>query len=103
MSSERSLPEELLQNEDPELLRAEFENLLEEVAPDEVILDLADLDALAVVLNVCNERRLPWHFVPSLDQLVFGNSRTHVIAGIPLISIKRVNLSGFNLLAQTAH
>jgi exopolysaccharide biosynthesis polyprenyl glycosylphosphotransferase len=58
------------------------------------------VDALAVVLNVCNERRLPWHFVPSLDQLVFGNSRTHVIAGIPLISVKRVNLSGFNLLLK---
>jgi exopolysaccharide biosynthesis polyprenyl glycosylphosphotransferase len=94
----RPLAEELLQN--GELLRAEFENLLEEVAPDEVILDIANLDALAVVLNVCNERRIPWHFVPSLDQLVFGNSRTHLIAGIPLVSIKQVNLSGFNLLVK---
>ena len=84
----------------PESLRAEFENLLQEVAPDEVILDIANLDALAVVLNVCNERRIPWHFVPSLDQLVFGNSRTHLIAGIPLVSIKQVNLSGFNLLVK---
>ena len=91
---------ELLQNEDPELLRAEFESLLQEVAPDEVIIDLASLGALTVVLNVCNEHRLPWHFVPSLDQLVFGNSRTHIIAGIPLVSIKRVNLSGFNLLLK---
>jgi exopolysaccharide biosynthesis polyprenyl glycosylphosphotransferase len=96
----RSLPGELLQKKYPDLLRAEMEKLLEAVAPDEVILDLADVDALAVVLNVCNERRLPWHFVPSLDQLVFGNSRTDVIAGIPLVSIKRVNLSGFNLLLK---
>jgi exopolysaccharide biosynthesis polyprenyl glycosylphosphotransferase len=96
----RPLAEELLQNGRPELLRAEFENLLQEVAPDEVILDIANLDALAVVLNVCNERRIPWHFVPSLDQLVFGNSRTHLIAGIPLVSIKQVNLSGFNLLVK---
>ena len=96
----RSLPEELLQSGGLELLRAEFENLLEEVAPDEVILDLANLAALAVVLNVCNERRLPWHFVPSLDQLVFGNSRTHLIAGIPLVSVKLVNLSGFNLVLK---
>ena len=96
----RTLPGELIQNGCTELLRAEFENLLQEVAPDEVILDLANLDALAVVLNVCNERRLPWHFVPSLDQLVFGNSQTHLIAGIPLVSIKRINLSGFNLLLK---
>ena len=34
-----------------DLLRAEFENLLQEVAPDEVILDIANLDALAVVLE----------------------------------------------------
>ena len=70
------------------------------MAPDEVILDIANLDALAVVLNVCNERRIPWHFVPSLDQLVFGNSRTHLIPGIPLVSFKQVNLSGFNLLVK---
>jgi exopolysaccharide biosynthesis polyprenyl glycosylphosphotransferase len=96
----RTLSEELLKNGPKELLRAQFENLLREVAPDEVILDLANLDALAVVLNVCNERRLRWHFVPSLDQLVFGNSQTHLIAGVPLVSIKRVNLSGFNLLLK---
>jgi exopolysaccharide biosynthesis polyprenyl glycosylphosphotransferase len=96
----RPLSGELLQNKDPEPLRAELERLLQEVSPDEVILDLPGLDALTVVLNVCNEHRLPWHFIPSLDQLVFGNSRTHILAGIPLISIKRVNLSGFNLLLK---
>ena len=88
-SVQRPLAEELLQNGRSELLRAEFENVLEEVAPDEVILDIANLDALAVVLNVCNERRIPWHFVPSFDQLVFGNSRTHLIAGIPLVASSR--------------
>src|SRR5262249_31836256 len=83
-------------------LRAEVERLLKEVKPDEVVLAVsqANLEALAAILNVCNEQHVPWHFVPSLDQLVFGNSRTHLIAGVPLISLKQANLSGFNFIVK---
>ena len=98
----RHLTGNLLHSASLELLREEFEKLLKEVEPDEVVLAVsrAHLQMLAAILNVCNERHIPWHFVPSLDQLVFGNSRTHLIAGVPLISFKQANLSGFNLMLK---
>ena len=98
----RQLSETLLHNAPLEMLREEVEKLLEEVKPDEVVLvaSQANLEALAAILNVCNEQHIPWHFVPSLDQLVFGNSRTHLFAGVPLISVKQANLSGFNLMLK---
>jgi exopolysaccharide biosynthesis polyprenyl glycosylphosphotransferase len=98
----RHLAGNLIHNAPLESLKTEFERLLKEARPDEVILAIAraDLEALATMLNACNERHIPWHFVPSLDQLVFGNSYTHLIAGIPLISLKQSNLSGFNLVVK---
>ena len=53
--------------------------------------------SISDLLNLCNEYRVPWHFVPTLDQLVFSNVRTHVVGGLPLIGVPSCTLSGLDL------
>jgi exopolysaccharide biosynthesis polyprenyl glycosylphosphotransferase len=76
--------------------------LLEELHPDEVILAGQNraLDSTSDLLNVCNEHRVPWHFVPSMDQLVFANVKTHLLGGLPLIGVQSCCISGLDLAVK---
>ncbi len=79
--------------------REGLESLLQQLRPDEVVLAREGRPAGSIsdLLNLCNEYRVPWHFVPTLDQLVFSNVRTHVVGGLPLIGVPSCTLSGLDL------
>ena len=82
--------------------RAVLRVMLEQIRPDEVILAAhgLDLDATSDLLNVCNEYRVPWHFVPTMDQLVFANVKTHLLGGLPLIGQQSCSISGLDLAVK---
>ncbi len=86
----------------PESDRAGLELLLRELRPDEVILAQqgGTLDEISGLLNLCNQYRVPWHFVPTLEQLVFTNVRTQLLGGVPVIGVKSCSLSVFDLLIK---
>ncbi|MGB8888933.1 MAG: sugar transferase [Candidatus Korobacteraceae bacterium] len=77
-------------------------SLLQQYRPDEVILarEGRPAGAISELLNLCNEYRIPWHFVPTLDQLVFSNVRTHLVGGLPLIGVPSCNLSALDLTVK---
>lgn len=78
---------------------AGLKELLEQYRPDEVMLarEGQSAESISDLLILCNEYRVPWHFVPTLDQLVFSNVRTHVVGGLPLIGVPSCTLSGLDL------
>lgn len=82
--------------------RLRLEELLNEVCPDEVILagQGRPLDAISDLLNICNKHHVAWHFVPTLDQLVFSNARTHLLGGLPLIGLQSCTISGLDLAVK---
>ena len=86
----------------PDTDRAGLELLLRELRPDEVILAQqgGTLDEIRGLLNLCNQYRVPWHFVPTLEQLVFTNVRTQLLGGVPVIGVKSCSLSVFDLLIK---
>jgi exopolysaccharide biosynthesis polyprenyl glycosylphosphotransferase len=77
-------------------------SLLQEYRPNEVILarEGRPAGAISELLNLCNEYRIPWHFVPTLDQLVFSNVRTHLLGGLPLIGQVSCAISGLDLAVK---
>jgi len=82
--------------------REGLETLLQQLQPDEVVLAREGRPAGSIsdLLNLCNEYRVPWHFVPTLDQLVFSNVRTHVVGGLPLLGVPSCTLSGLDLAVK---
>ncbi len=79
-----------------------LKSLLQQYSPDEVILarEGRPAGAISELLNLCNEYRIPWHFVPTLDQLVFSNVRTHLVGGLPLIGVPSCALSALDLAVK---
>src|SRR5271165_5644945 len=82
--------------------REGLESLLQQLRPDEVVLarEGRPSGSISDLLNLCSEYRIPWHFVPTLDQLVFSNVRTHVVGGLPLIGVPSCTLSGLDLAVK---
>ncbi len=82
--------------------REGLESLLKQYSPDEVILAREGRPAgtISELLNLCNTYRIPWHFVPTLDQLVFSNVRTHLLGGLPLIGQQSCAMSGLDLTVK---
>jgi exopolysaccharide biosynthesis polyprenyl glycosylphosphotransferase len=81
-----------------------LEALLKQHRPDEVILAREGRPAgtISELLSLCNDYRVPWHFVPTLDQLVFSNVRTHLMGGLPLIGQQSCAISGLDLAVKRA-
>jgi exopolysaccharide biosynthesis polyprenyl glycosylphosphotransferase len=79
-----------------------LKSLLQQYSPDEVILarEGRPAGAISELLNLCNDCRIPWHFVPTLDQLVFSNVRTHLVGGLPLIGVPSCALSALDLAVK---
>jgi exopolysaccharide biosynthesis polyprenyl glycosylphosphotransferase len=79
-----------------------LESLLKQYRPDEVILarEGRPVGSISELLNLCDAYRVPWHFVPTLDQLVFSNVRTHLVGGLPLIGVPSCTLSGLDLAVK---
>jgi exopolysaccharide biosynthesis polyprenyl glycosylphosphotransferase len=79
-----------------------LESLLQQYHPDEVILarEGRPAGAISELLNLCDAYRIPWHFVPTVDQLVFSNVRTHLVGGLPLIGVPSCTLSGLDLAVK---
>jgi len=81
-----------------------LESLLKQYRPDEVILAREGRPAgtISEFLTLCNSYHVPWHFVPTLDQLVFSNVRTHLLGGLPLIGQQSCAISGLDLALKRA-
>ena len=76
-----------------------IEELVKKNDIGEVILTLSSLDQEAVlqIITTCKEHDIRFTFVPDMLQLLSSYNTTAMINGLPLISIRKTPLQGYNL------
>ncbi len=81
--------------ENPEVV--EVRSAIENPGVDEVILANPNYPAERVleVIDFCNENHLTFKFVPNIYQTLTANFSLDVLAGVPMIELRRTNLDGW--------
>ncbi len=81
---------------------SQFITHLDNCDPHEVVvaMDGRSTEHLAAMREVCQQRQLPWQFVPHLENLDDIGVCTQVVGDLPLVGIKPSAFSGFNLFIK---
>lgn len=76
----------------------QFKSLLRDHAVEEVMLTLSSLDEETVleIINHCKEHNIRFTFVPDMLQLLASYHTQEMINGLPLITLRKTPLQGFN-------
>jgi Undecaprenyl-phosphate glucose phosphotransferase len=80
----------------------ELHSLIDELKINQVFLAIGDRDRLLKLIKLCEDQRIEFKIIPDLLEVMSTRVDVNAIDGVPLVGIRRNQLTGFNASLKRA-